>query len=176
MPMEIAGMSEAGAPLAGAPSSRRIDTSGWHPALVEIYRHWLSLCPGEEELPGRQHLDPAAFPHLLPQVWLVDVARDPMRFRYRLVGTRIDQVTGVNLTGKWMDEIHPRSHIEGAGFQRYYRAAESGLPSWRRGRPLFWYAKVAEIENVLLPLARDGRTVDMLLAHTRFYGSDGTEL
>jgi hypothetical protein len=98
MPIEMAGMLQAGASFAGAPpASRYLDTSGWHPALVEIYRHWLSLCPGEGELPGRQHLDPARFPHLLPQTWLLEVVHDPIRFRYRLVGTRIDQITGMHL-------------------------------------------------------------------------------
>jgi hypothetical protein len=175
MPIDIAGLSEAPAPLPDIPAgSRLLDTSGWHPAPTELYRHWLSLCPSEQELPGRQHLDPAHFPHLLPHIWLLDVARDPMRFRYRLVGTRLDQVMGINITGRWMDEVH--SQVEAACFERYHRMVESGLPSWRRGRPLIWYGKVAEIENVLLPLARDGRRVDMVLAQTRFYGSDGTEL
>jgi hypothetical protein len=75
-----------------------------------------------------------------------------------------------------MHDVHAAAHIEGNGFKRYHRIAETGVPSWRRGRPLFWFDKVAEIENVLLPLARDGRTVDMFVAHTRFYGSEGVEL
>jgi hypothetical protein len=152
------------------------DMSGWNRRVVEMYRYWESCRPPGGGLPGRQHIDPLAIPHLLPQLSLVDVVRNPIRLRYRLVGTRIDQMYGHPLTGRWMGEAHPRAIVEGAGFARYIRAAETGQASWRRGRPLFWYDKVAEIENVVLPLARDGSGVDMLLIHTRFYASDGTEL
>lgn len=45
---------------------------------------------------------------------------------------------------------------------------------WRRGPPGVHHATyVNTLERVVLPLATDGRTVDMLLGMTVFYWNDG---
>ena len=47
-------------------------------------------------------------------------------------------------------------------------------PDWRRGVPKVEHAKhVSELERVMLPLASDGVTVDMLIGATLFYWDDG---
>jgi hypothetical protein len=138
----------------------------WHPEVRGIFNYWRARHP-EHGLPGRQHLDPADVVRLLPGIWLLDVQRLPFRLRYRLVGTRIVSSIGREVTGLWMDEAHPDSSRRPDYFQRYERVVESGQPSWRRGRPQLWiHEDYTYLENLVLPLARDGRTVDMLLAFT----------
>src|SRR6202140_589588 len=66
------------------------DRSGWHPMVRRFYEYWLSVAP-PGRLPGRQHIRPEDLVPLLPQLWMADVYRDPLRFRYRLVGTKIVQ-------------------------------------------------------------------------------------
>jgi hypothetical protein len=153
-----------------------VDDAAWHAQLRRLHRYWLGLCRPDGRLPGRQHLDPLAIPDLLPQLWMLDVQREPFRLRYRLVGTKVDLIAGISMTGRWMDEVHPHVYTIPGGMARLQGVVETHVPSWRRGPPLFWLDRIAEIENVVLPLASDGVAVDVLLVQTRFFASDGREV
>lgn len=142
----------------------------WHPRIARFFLYWRSIRPADR-LPGRQHLDPLAIPELLPGVWLLDIQREPFRLRYRLVGTEAVEAIGGEVTGRWMDDVH--GTVRGQRYLDRYRAVvEHGLPSWRRGAPILCTQKQHEtLENLVVPLAADGETVDMLAAFTVFHGS-----
>ena|SRR5260221_9454798 len=162
--------------MAGRDPIPGLETRGWHARLLQIYRYWLSIHP-PHGLPGRQHVDPTAIPALLAGLWLLDVQRAPFRLRYRLVGTNITSALGRELTGLWMDEAHSALRDKPDHLARYRDLLDSKAPSRKKGTPLFWYDSVyTMIENVILPLARDGVTVDMIMVHTVLYTSDGDEL
>lgn len=148
--------------------------ASWHPKLQRFYRYWRQIHP-PQGLPGRCHLDPLAIPDLLPGMWLLDVQPDPFRLRYRLVGTRIVDAIGREVTGQWVDEAHPHLVGDPAYFERYRTVAETGLPSWRRGKVKAWTPDdYREIENLAVPLASDGRTVDVITVVTVFHFPDGS--
>lgn len=141
----------------------------WHPDIRALFLHWRAVHPGHG-LSGRRHLDPAAIAKLLPGVWLLDVQASPFRLRYRLVGTKVVHGIGREVTGQWLDEAHPEAAATPAYLERYRRVVESGIPSWRRGRPqLSIHLDFDTIENLILPLAEDGTHLDMLLAMTVFH-------
>jgi hypothetical protein len=145
----------------------------WHPRIRRLYDYWAAAAPCGV-LPGRQHVEPADFPDLLPDIWLLDVQRDPFRLRYRLAGTHVVNCVGRELTGRWMDQVQPLSMAPGY-LDRYRDVVETGKPSWRRGPPRLHAERgYSVLENILLPLARDGKNVDMLLALTVCYRQDGT--
>lgn len=88
-------------------------------------------------------------------------------------------MAGKELTGQWLDEVHPAAALEPGVFARFEQAAATGVPIRRRGKPKLFLrhkADFAEIENALFPLASDGKTVDMILAYTVFYTVDGKAL
>lgn len=148
--------------------------ASWHPKLQHFYQYWRHIHP-PQGLPGRHHFDPLAIASLLPNVWLLDVQRDPFRLRYRLVGTRIVDAIGCEVTGRWLDEAHPHLLSDPNFFSRYRAVTESKIPSHRRGRPRAWMPEdYREIENLAVPLAADGEAVDMLAMLTVFYRPDGT--
>ena len=151
--------------------------TGWHPKIDQFHRYWQRIHPAAGTLPGRQHFDPLEIHPLLPNIWLVDVVRPQLRFRYRLVGTRIAEAVGRDTTGMWLDEVHPDLHPGSQTYEHYLSVADQGRPSWRRGRPVFmaYSERCAEIERLLLPLAGDGKTVDMIVALTILFGLDGSE-
>lgn len=152
-----------------------INTAAWHPRAVRLYRYWRSIRPPGVGLPGRRDFDPVAVPDLLPGICLLDVQQKPFRLRYRLVGTGIVEATGREVTGQWLEEAHP--HIRGNTqlFDRYRGVVETGVPSWRKGKPLLWTNRdIGTIEDLLVPLAMDGRTVDILCACTVLYRPDGS--
>jgi hypothetical protein len=133
--------------------------------IAELYRYWLSIRPVPDLLPGRQHFDPIAIPSLLRLIWLAEVQRDPLRFKYRLVGTAHVEVFGTDTTGRWYDEVHPR-FLGSTAYQHFFAAARAQI-AFYRGPPVYvidtdWKT----IERLILPMARNGRDVDMLLGIT----------
>ena len=111
-------------------------------------------------------------PRLLANVWLIDVARDPLRFRFRLIGTAVVEYAGEDNTGNWFDEVMPDFDP-----RVFVDVVETGEPSWSRSpsrmRP---YKQYRELERVRLPLASDGKTVDMILCLTVFFDKTGREI
>jgi hypothetical protein len=131
----------------------------------QLFRYWQDIHPAGGGLPGRAQIDPTAIPGLLPFVWLADVQRAPLlRFRYRLLGTEHAHVFGRDYTGHWLDETHVNFTTSPA-YRQYLAAVEQGRVGYRRGHTLIMLPKeYRSIERLLLPLARDGKAVDMLLA------------
>src|SRR5260370_24175935 len=82
------------------------EPAAWPSKLKRLYDYWLSIHP-HAGLPGRQHFDPTAIPDLLPYIFMVDIERNPLRFKYRLVGTEYVRMIGRDLTGRYLDEAHP---------------------------------------------------------------------
>lgn len=153
-----------------------------HPALREAYQYWRSVCPGVDLLPGRQHIDPLAMPQVLPYAWLMEVhpplpGHDIPRFRFRLVGSHVDLGFGGPKTGCWLDEIEPEFSSNRAMQAHFVACAYHATPSHRRGQPRFRFnAEATELERMMLPLASDGRQVDMIFGCTVFYDSSGAVL
>ena len=152
------------------------DRSSWHPLVRQFYEYWLQIAP-PGRLPGRQHVAPEDIVPLLTHLWMLDVCRDPLRFRYRLVGTGITRSLQRELTGLWLDEAQPETARNPVLRDRYRFIAETGRPTWRRGRTL-WNRDPAHrlIENCLVPLASDGKTVDKIFAVTVMFDTSGREL
>jgi hypothetical protein len=145
-----------------------------HPRIVRMIDHWRTLSPGPGLLPGRRHFDPLQVPDLLPNLWLVDVVRGtPNRYRYRLVGSALHDAGAPMRVGMFIDEMGDLTD-QVAAHASYDGVVSSREPEWRRGAPILKHLQfIAELERVKLPLAEDGRNVDMILGMTVFYLMDG---
>lgn len=135
-----------------------------HPKMQRLLAYWQSKCR-HDRLPGRRDIDPLDFPDLLPHVSMFDVvhAGDAMRFRIRLLGTANVQLMGGDCTGEYIDaRMRPE---DAARVLASYRAVvEERRPDYLRGSLVTPGREHVHYERLLLPLASDGRTVDMLLA------------
>jgi len=151
-------------------------TADWHPKIRQLHDYWQRIRPASGKLPGRQNFDPLQIYALLPYIWLIDVIRPQMRFRYRLVGTRITEAVG-EPTGQWLDEVHTDFHPGSPTHQSYVSVVDHGEPSWRRGRPVLaaHAERCDELEQILLPLATDGAAVDIIVAMAVMFGLDRKE-
>jgi PAS domain len=153
------------------------DRSGWHPLLCQFYDYWLSAAP-PGRLPGRQHIAPEDMTPFLSRLWLLDVCRDPLRFRCRLIGSEMVRTLGGEVTGKWLDEVHPQSVANPSSRERFRILAEQARPTWRLGAP-HWVRTMPEyrtVESCLVPLAGDGATVDIVMAVSMLFAADGRQL
>jgi len=149
------------------------DRTGWHPLVQRLYDYWRSLAP-PDRLPGRQDLVPEDIAPLWSRAWMLDVFRNPLRYRYRLCGTEMVRSVGREITGQWLDEVHPSLIANPQSRERFRFMAETGVPTWRRGPPL-WTRDPdhRSIETCIVPLADDGRTVDKMLAVSVMFDSAG---
>jgi len=168
----------AGARHYGIWTGHRIpdDRSSWHPLVRQFYDYWRGVAP-PGRLPGRQHIAPEEIVPLLSRLWMLDVFRDPLRFRYRLVGTDITRSVRRELTGMWLDEAQPESVGNVNLRDRYRFILETGQPTWRRGSTL-WDRDPSHrmVENCLAPLAQDGKTIDKIIAVSVIFDANGGEL
>jgi hypothetical protein len=156
-------------------SDQDLDTTDWDPGLTRLYRYWCAIHPASGVLPGRQHFDPVDIPDLLPGIALLNVQRAPFRLRYRLVGTAVVHALGREVTGLWLDEAHRGKFEGGASAERCRLAVDRAMPDWHKGGSLLSPRReIAAVETLLLPLARDGRSVDMLCSYSVFYRRDGS--
>jgi hypothetical protein len=157
--------------------SEATDSTGWDPQIAEFFRYWLSICP-VGRLPGRQHFDPLHIAKLMARVWMLDVVAglSGPRFRYRLVGTKEVETLQREVTGHWLDEAHPHLVETRYGLKRFIFMAESGQPTYRKGEVNFSHHRDHRIvENCMVPLARDGVSVDLIAVCSVLYRLDGSQ-
>jgi hypothetical protein len=70
--------------------------------------------------------------------------------------------------------VHPALIANPQSRERFRFMAETGCATYRRGLPLWTRdPKHQLIETLIVPLARDGRTVDMMLAVSVVFDSSG---
>lgn len=142
-------------------------------AHEQLFTYWSGL-RSEGRLPARADIDPAAFKRLLPGICLIDVRSIPRDYRVRLAGTGLYGVFGGEITGKRLSEIYA------PGAAEYWRAElDKIVASARPGvgyHSLAWRgAAQMTILWLRLPLARDGRNVDMMLGYDCVIGLSGGE-
>lgn len=130
------------------------------PRIAQLHRYWDSRRRGGL-LPGRADLEPLDIPRLLRCLFLVDVRQDEPRFVMRLMGTGVTAVLGEH-TGRPLAAALGEEEAANA-LPEYERCAREGLPAWREGVPAVPRSRHAGFQRLLLPLAADGRRVDMLL-------------
>src|SRR5439155_7987308 len=87
--------------------------------------------------PGRQHIRPAEVPGFLSRMFMLDIVRDPLRYRYRLCGTELVRSLGREVTRLWLDEAHPQLLENPESRERFRFMVETGRPTWRKGTPLW---------------------------------------
>lgn len=135
------------------------------PQLAQGFEYWLGKQRGGR-LPGRQDIDPGEIPSLLPNIMLADVlpAEPKPRLRFRLVGDYHVEVAGGNWTGRFFDEVTELQQDEGNLIECYQEVAERRIPHYWAREYIDPQKRWASYERVALPLARDGETVDMILA------------
>lgn len=133
-------------------------------AHEELFAYWSSRREGAR-LPARASIHPAHFKRHLPTVSLIDViAAEPRDYRLRLAGTGLYSVYGREITGMGLDEIYAspaaaywRAELDKVVEERRPAAGFHNL-SWRGAAHL-------SILWLRLPLASNGRDVDMILGY-----------
>lgn len=126
------------------------------PSLRQVFSYWESLKRGENEMPFWDDVKLPALPDLIGELMLIDVFANPERFRFSFVGAELCRWSQEPLTGKFADEIQPRTPFD------YLRSQCSATVEGRRPTFLHHRGEVGAFSRLLLPMWGDGR-IGMLL-------------
>ncbi len=135
-----------------------------HPDHIWLFEYWRARKP-EGGLPGRNDIDPADFPKLLPRVAMiaVEAADGGFRYRYRLAGTEIVSRAGRDPTGKTFDELYEGDYLKSAR-ALYDELRVSKEPHFsERVFPIGDGESFLRYDRLILPLAGDHQKVDKFL-------------
>ena len=127
-------------------------------------------------LPARRHIHPADFKRYLPAVNLIDVIRDGqggIDYRVRLAGTGLYGVYGQEITGKNLQAAY-------GGAADYWRAELDKVVLGRKPgvgvHSLAWRGLGhLSVVWLRLPLASNGREVDMIFGYDGLVGLQNSE-
>jgi hypothetical protein len=128
--------------------------------LRRLLAHWLHM-RGRRRMPARADFDPLAVSYALGYISLIEVHHDPMRFRFRLDGTKQVELFGVDCTGRYLDEAMPADHAALAAAS-FSEAVQLRVPCYHR-RHISFHERLIEYEVVILPFSNDGERVDLLM-------------
>lgn len=134
--------------------------------LIELYEYWRSK-RGDGAVPRRADIDLSEITHLLPILNIVEVSRDPPRFRHRLIGTEVVEAMGRDATGEYVNRDLYGDAVEeiAAALETVVREARP----YRRLAHLSWYERDwMEMEAIELPLADDEGQIVALLCGANF--------
>ena len=144
-------------PLASLPTEE--------PDLNIVFEYWKS-CGRDGLLPRRKDIDVLQLKPVLGNTHLVDVtAQDPADYRYRLYGSKVRLNRFRNYTNSRVGDL-PSAPYRKTVIEDYSSVVWSGTPLYQH--------IVARLQSIrysysrlLLPLAEDGRKVNMLIICTR---------
>lgn len=129
--------------------------------LLDLYDYWRGKWPSKTLLPARRHIDPVDIPRLLANLVLIDhIGRGD--FRIRLAGTNVVRGWGRDITGRRLEEMMSGSYLDyilGLCQECVDRRAALYSSSMFRWDQKTW----RRAKRLMLPLANDGQSVDMIL-------------
>jgi hypothetical protein len=131
------------------------------PDLYRLY-DYLEAKRGDREFAARRDLDPLDFPYILGNILLLDVLYQPLRFRYRLVGSLIVARVGYDMTGKFLHE-HPHPSYRDYMLDCYAEVIRSRRPSGGN-YDLFMDREIKRYQCIRVPLSDDGKIIDKIIS------------
>ena len=130
------------------------------PKLQQALAYWNEK-RGRRSMPARADLDPMEMIPILPHVILIDVLRDPLDFRYRLIGTLVEDHMSAPYTGRRFSEFEGQR--EGS---RIWTCSERVISEKQPVRSDIPYIgpmrEFTTIEDIMMPLSSDGEAVDVI--------------
>ena len=132
-----------------------------HRKLLRLLEYWIEK-KADRIAPARRDIQPTEMRDFLPNVFLVDVEERPMRFRFRLVGTEIVELFGIDVTGRYVDELDFSDRAPAV--HAYYAAVVTTRePNCHAVQFTRGNGRHLSYERVILPLSSNNVAVDMLL-------------
>ncbi len=130
--------------------------------IIDALRYWERI-RGNRAMPARSDLDPLDIPKLLAHVMLVDVLREPLDFRFRLIGTEVQYIISRNYQGVRFSEL-PHMTRGNQVWSDYEGVVVTRAPATASVSYVGADQYIRAIRHCLMPLSTDGEHVNMIFA------------
>jgi hypothetical protein len=130
--------------------------------MVHLLRRWWED-RARGDIPDRADLNPADFRSILPNILISDVEHQSFRIRYRLVGTKVVEATGLDITGRYLDELI-RSNEDEPWVDDYLLAYRTRRPVAGQTSIMLQRGLRFVYEFGLFPLRKGGTSIDQFVA------------
>jgi hypothetical protein len=134
--------------------------------LKQMLALW-ELKRGSKDIPNRADFDIGELMQFDGRVALIDVEHDPMRFRFRLVGTHITQTLERDSTGQYLDELYS-PELLAVAVKSYEFCVERKRPIRAFGHMAHADKDYVRFEAIDMPLSLTGDRVEVILKGTNF--------
>jgi hypothetical protein len=129
--------------------------------IRRLHEWWTSQCRGA--LPDRSDFDPIDFRRLLPNILIADIEHHPFRVRYRVVGTKVVDATGFDITGRYLDELMP-TEPEAPWLDLYAMVIQTRRPVIGASTCTTTSGGLFTHEFGMFPLRKGGDSIDQVLS------------
>ncbi|MEM1400119.1 MAG: PAS domain-containing protein [Pseudomonadota bacterium] len=138
---------------------------------MELLSYWSDSRLGHQ-LPKRNAIDPVDIPRLLPHLVLTEVTNEN-RLRYRLVGTAIEDVAGMGLTGQFVEDVVPHKPYCDYLVGLYRQVLTKRCPVFSESDFVSsQFEPVRATQRLMLPLSSDGKNIDLIMSGQVFIDRD----
>jgi hypothetical protein len=120
--------------------------------LRRLAAHWDSLSASRRP-PCRAAFDPLDVPYALGYLSIIEIHRDPLRFYFRLDGTKQVELFGIDCTRRYLDETMPKDHAA-LSVRTYLEVMESATPHCHL-RKVRFHERMIDYEILILPFSGD---------------------
>lgn len=160
------------------PTARLVDTDAEmeflqapeHPDAIALHRYWQDKRCGRP-FPDRSDISPSDFARLLPYIVIVEVLEGGLDFRFRLYGSAMVAMTGLDRTGEYFSKLEsaPGAKISSEETRRYWM--NYGRTLIQAQGPIFTRTPLvpgagpqAVLHSVVLPLTAGGTEIGQVMA------------
>lgn len=127
------------------------------PRIHRFHDYWQARRSAKHAVPLRATVDPTELRELLPNIVVIEVEQAPLRFRYRLVGTRVVEFNKLDFTGLYLGAI---------GWEEEQQIVDTCVDVVSSKQPLCGYyswtlknGAIGKCEFGIFPFSQDGETV-----------------
>ncbi len=129
--------------------------------LTQLLAYWNGK-RGTDQMPAVEVIDPTEFKFVLGYVTLVDVTPPPRRYYFRLDGSILASLSGMDYTGKYLDQLGMPEYCDFVA-ATYDRVVDNQAPYAYRKKGAFDKASFSE-ETLILPLGQGEEVKRLMVA------------
>lgn len=128
--------------------------------LQRLYNYWQAI-RGQNKLPHRADVNPAAISFCLGNIGMAEIEHNPFRVRYRLIGTRLIELYGEDLAGRYVDQTYTPA-VRQEALDAYRRVVLDEEPLYSN-RVIDIIVRKFGYYRLMLPFSWKSASVDLVL-------------
>lgn len=148
-----------------------IDAIAKSERIRRFYRYWTNLAG--DGVPTRGMIDPAKIKDLLSHIMIVEFIGEPFRVRYRLVGTEVVAYTGLEFTGRYLDELEMDDFTEAEVVAAYRLVRSARCPGMGVTEFRVEGKRMLLTEYLICPLLTAGGEIGQCIVVEDYFLSSG---